>query len=175
MDKEQEAAVATLGSEGSSADVRLGGAGSGDSACRTDTTVPVLGGGKGARRGAHRRCYGRNNKEMCEEAAASSETAVTDGGDGRGGAADEGLVKRRLDMALGWRWPGRCTAVRLGEALPTVAPSDGSDGIGRRQSRLRDDDSERQGEGRCCGGFDSAAPPAARERSRSWGGGSGAL
>jgi hypothetical protein len=62
-DKEQEAAVATLGREGSSADVRLGGAGSGDSARRTDTTVPVLGGGKGGKgrssSGTARRCVRR--------------------------------------------------------------------------------------------------------------------
>jgi hypothetical protein len=52
-DKKQEAAAATLGSEGSSTGVWLGGVGSGDSTCRTDTTVLVLGGGKGARGGAH--------------------------------------------------------------------------------------------------------------------------
>jgi hypothetical protein len=44
-----------------------------------------------------------------------------------------------------------------------VAPSDGSGGIGWHQSWLGDDDSERWGEGRCCGGSDSTAPLAARE------------
>jgi hypothetical protein len=43
---------------------------------------------------------------------------VVDGGDGRGGAPDGGLVKRHLSLALGWRCPGRCAAARLGEALP---------------------------------------------------------
>jgi hypothetical protein len=67
------------------------------------TVVLVLGGGKGgARGGVHRRCYGRRNKETREEAAASLETAVTDSGDGRGGALNGGLVKRCLGMALGW-------------------------------------------------------------------------
>jgi hypothetical protein len=55
---------------------------------------------------------------MREEATACSETIVVDGGDGRGGAPDRGLAKRRLDVALGWRWPSRCVAARLGEALP---------------------------------------------------------
>jgi hypothetical protein len=72
--------VAALGREGSSADVRLGGAGSGDSACRTDTMVPVLGGGRGGARGGGR-------GEL---------------GDGCGGAPDGGLAKRRLGVALGW-------------------------------------------------------------------------
>jgi hypothetical protein len=102
MDNEQEAAAVALGSEGSNTDVRLGSAGSSDSAHRTDTVVPVLGGGKGARGGAHRRCYGRRSKKMREEAAASSETAVADDGDGLGSAPDEGLAKRRLGVALGW-------------------------------------------------------------------------
>jgi hypothetical protein len=39
---------------------------------------------------------------MREEAAASSETAVADDGDGLGSAPDEGLAKRHLAVALGW-------------------------------------------------------------------------
>jgi hypothetical protein len=57
-DKEQEAATAALGSEGSSTDVRLGGAGSGDSARRMDVAVLVLGGGKGGK--------GRSSPEMLQ-------------------------------------------------------------------------------------------------------------
>jgi hypothetical protein len=75
---------------------------------------------------AHRRCYGRCGKEMCEEATVSSETVVTDGRDGHGGAPDRGLVKRHLGVVLGLRWPGRCAAARGGSAgrwRPAMAPS----------------------------------------------------
>jgi hypothetical protein len=92
-DKEQEAAVATLGSEGSSADVRLGGAGSGDSARRTDTTVPVLGGGKGGK--------GRSSSEMLRPAQQG------DARGGRGELGDDRHGRRRWS----WRRSGR----RLGE------------------------------------------------------------
>jgi hypothetical protein len=77
-DKEQEAAAAALGSEGSSVGMRLGGAGSGDSTRRMDTAVPVLGGGKGGK--------GRSSPEML---------LPVQQGDARGGRGKLGDDRRR--------------------------------------------------------------------------------
>jgi hypothetical protein len=166
-DKEQEVAAATLGSEGSSAGVRLGGVGSGDSMRRTDTAVPVLGGGRGgqgeeltgdATTGATRR-HARRLRQAWRRPSRIAEMAV---------AVLRMEAWRRGISA--WRLGGDGLAVarRLGSGrlYRPVAPSDGSGGVGQHRSRLRDDDSKRQGEGRRCGGSDSVAPLVAQERWR---------
>jgi hypothetical protein len=88
--------VAALGREGSSADVRLGDAGSGDSACRTDTMVPVLGGGSGGKgrrpRRARRWPWRRSGWRLGEEASRRGAWVVMArslcGDSARGGFAD---------------------------------------------------------------------------------------